>query len=161
MRNVIYTIGHSVHEIDFFISLLTTRGIEVLADVRSFPRSKRQPQFNEQPLSRSLQQAGIHYRHFPALGGKGIVMPQTAAIPFAGYTAYMHTDSFRESVTELEALARQQPVAYMCAEADWQHCHRSHISDYLAGQGWEVQHITAAGALIKHGPPRHRQGRLF
>src|ERR1700709_124194 len=115
--------------------------VQILADVRSMPGSKWQPQFNQHAFERSLQQAGIRYIHMPALGGK----PRYNAIPDApvkGYAVYMETAEFKTAIQELEQTAATECVAYMCAEASWRNCHRRFISEYMAHKGWAVHHIT-------------------
>jgi uncharacterized protein (DUF488 family) len=152
----IYTIGHSNRSIEFFIGMLRSFGIQVLADVRSMPGSKYNPQFNRAALMKSLEEAGIKYLHFPGLGGK-----QTG---LAGYGAYMKTPLFGAAIKELEQTAQKEKVAYMCAEAGWQQCHRAFISDFLKSAGWEVIHITDVGKSIPHPesrPAKPKQGDLF
>lgn len=142
--------------------MLQSFDIGLLADVRSYPRSKRWPQFNQHALTAALTAAGIQYHHFPALGGKGLPAQQEEqATLLRGYLGYMQTETFKAAIRQLETAAMQHRTAYMCAEADWQHCHRSYISDYLAKQAWEVIHITGRGTAAEHGAPRNIQGRLF
>lgn len=142
--------------------MLQSFDIRLLADVRSYPHSKRWPQFNQHALSDALSTAGIQYRHFPALGGKGLPAQQEAQTPLLqSYLGYMQTETFRAAIGELEAAAIRHRTVYMCGEADWQHCHRSYISDYLAKQAWEVIHITGQGTATGHGAPRNIQGKLF
>jgi len=143
----IWTIGHSTRSIDTFISLLKANGITVLADVRTWPGSKRYPQFNKEKLSQSLGKAGIRYEHFPELGGRRKAKPDSKNTAwrnesFRGYADYMETEEFDKGVKRLLDLAAAAgPTVIMCAEAVWWRCHRSLISDYLKAFDIEVTHI--------------------
>jgi len=152
----IWTIGHSTRGIDIFISLLKENGIKLLADVRSWPGSKRYPQFNKETLAKSLGAAGIRYERFPELGGKR--KPKSDSrnsawrnASFRGYADHMETAEFHKGVERLLDLAREAgPIAIMCAEAVWWRCHRSLISDYLKTRGIEVTHILDAKKIEPH-----------
>jgi len=149
------TVGHSTHGLDEFIGTLRSFEIEVLADVRSFPGSRRYPQFNRERLSVSLADAGIEYRHFPELGGRRNARPDSINMAwrnkmFRGYADYMETDEFRSGIARLVEVARVRRTAIMCAEAVWWRCHRSLISDYLKASGIKVTHIMAAGKSQPH-----------
>jgi uncharacterized protein (DUF488 family) len=148
----IYTIGHSTHTIEDFTALLKAYKIQCLADIRSYPGSRRLPQFNKPALSEALQQVNIAYQHMPLLGGK---------IPVeGGYTSYMQTDTFLSAIKLLEETALKQRTVYMCAEANWRNCHRSHISNYLKKNNWQVIHIKTATSSEEH-PEVYTQGKLF
>jgi uncharacterized protein (DUF488 family) len=152
----IWTIGHSTRSIDTFISLLKANGITVLADVRTWPGSKRYPQFNKEKLFQSLGKAGIRYEHFPELGGRRKAKPDSKNTAwrnesFRGYADYMETEEFNKGVKRLLDLAAAAgPTAIMCAEAVWWRCHRSLISDYLKARGIEVIHILDANKTEPH-----------
>ena len=152
----IWTIGHSTRSIDDFISLLEENGIRLLADVRSWPGSKRYPQFNREALAESLNAHGIRYEHFPELGGRrkpNAAWQNTAwrNASFRGYADHMETEEFRKGVERLLVLAGEAgPAAIMCAEAVWWRCHRSLISDYLKSRGIEVMHILDANKVEPH-----------
>jgi uncharacterized protein (DUF488 family) len=152
----IWTIGHSTRTIDKFISLLEEHGIKLLADVRLLPGSKRYPQFNKGTLAGSLGKAGIHYEHFPELGGRRKAKPGSKNTAwrnasFRGYADYMETKRFRKGIERLLDLASESgPAAIMCAEAVWWRCHRSLISDYLKARGIEVMHILDANKAEPH-----------
>ena len=152
----IWTIGHSTREIDIFISLLEENGIKLLADVRSWPGSKRYPQFNREALAESLNTHAIRYKYFPELGGKRkpkLDSRNTAwrNASFRGYADHMETEEFRKGVERLLVLAGEAgPAAIMCAEAVWWRCHRSLISDYLKSRGIEVMHILDANKTELH-----------
>ncbi len=150
-----WTIGHSTLPIEEFIPLLTGNGIEVLADVRRFPGSRRHPQFGAEALSAELDDAGIRYEAFPDLGGRRDPRPDSVNLAwrnasFRGYADYMETPEFREAIERLLAIARVQRTAVMCAEAVWWRCHRGLIADYLKAAGHEVLHIGGNGVASPH-----------
>jgi uncharacterized protein (DUF488 family) len=153
-NNTIYTIGHSNRTAAFFIEMLRSFNVRLLTDVRSMPGSKWVPQFNSRTLADALDLNDIKYVHCPALGGR---IPKTTIAdnmdntrPFANYSNYMKTEAFANAIKTLQHIARNEKVAYMCAEADWRQCHRSIISEYLALQGWEVVHIIDKGKCTVH-----------
>jgi uncharacterized protein (DUF488 family) len=152
----IWTIGHSTRSIDTFISLLKANGINLLADVRSLPGSKRYPQFNKEALADSLAKASIRYEHFPELGGRRKAEPDSKNRAwrnesFRGYADYMETEEFNKGIKRLLDLADDAgPAAVMCAEAVWWRCHRSLVSDYLKVRGIEVIHILDANKTEPH-----------
>ena len=156
MISRIWTIGHSTREIGVFVSLLEENGIKLLIDVRSFPGSKRYPQFNKEALAESLRTAGIGYEHFPELGGKRKPKPESRNTAwrnasFRGYADHMETEQFHKGIERLLALAVEAgPTAIVCAEAVWWRCHRSLISDYLKSRGIEVMHILDANKTQPH-----------
>lgn len=154
-KTELWSIGHSAHAIDEFIGALQSFEIKVVADVRSFPGSRRYPQFNRENLEASLAEAGIEYRHFPELGGRRRAKPDSLNMAwrnetFRGYADYMDTDGFREGMARLISVASSRRTAIMCAEALWWRCHRSLISDYLKAKGVEVSHIMASGKSEAH-----------
>jgi uncharacterized protein (DUF488 family) len=122
-------------------------------DVRSIPRSRTNPQFNADAFPATLAEAGIAYRHLPALGGlrhrtkAAEPSPNTLwrVAAFRNYADYVGTDAFRTGLGELRALARDHCCAIMCAEAVWWRCHRRIIADYLLGRGVPVMHIMGSG----------------
>ena len=152
----IWTVGHSTRAIDEFISLIQANDIKLLADVRSLPGSRRYPQFNREMLACSLGKAGIHYEHFPELGGRRKPRSDSRNLAwrnasFRGYADYMETEEFRKGVERLLDLAAGAgPTAIMCAEAVWWRCHRSLISDYLKAADIEVMHILDANKVEPH-----------
>ena len=151
----LWTIGHSTHLIEDFVRSLKSFGVQTLADVRSFPGSRRYPQFNQEQLRASLAAEGIEYQHFPELGGRRRVRPDSLNIAwrnesFRGYADYMDSDGFRDGVSRLLDVALVRRTAIMCAEAVWWRCHRSLISDYLKAKGIEVMHIMAPGKSEAH-----------
>lgn len=168
MQNTIYTIGHSTHTIEKFIAMLTSFGIELLADIRTFPMSRRFPHFNSDRLNASLKEAGIAYEHFPDLGGRRKPLPDSPnkvwrVEGFRGYADYMATPAFEAAAQRLESVARSTTVCYMCSEAVWWSCHRSMLSDYYKSRGWTVLHIMGEHKSEEHPytkPARIVDGKL-
>jgi len=151
----LWTIGHSTLAINQLIEALRSFEIEAIADVRSFPGSRRYPHFNRELLSVSLTQAAIEYQHFPELGGRRRARPDSLNMTwrnesFRGYADYMETEAFRQGIERLLSVARVRRTAVMCAEAVWWRCHRSLISDYLKVSGVKVAHIMAVGKSELH-----------
>ena len=154
-KKEIWTIGHSTHTLEDFISMLRSFEIAVLADVRSFPGSRRYPHFNKENLERSLAQNDFEYVHFVELGGRRKARPDSVNTgwhhtAFRGYADYMETPEFKKAVKDLAVLAQKKRVAYMCSEAVWWRCHRRMVSDYLKLNGWTVMHIMGAGKAQGH-----------
>jgi uncharacterized protein (DUF488 family) len=150
-RPGVYTIGHSTRSIEAFIALLCESDIEMLADVRAIPGSRHNPQFGAEKLRAALADAGIAYRHMPALGGRRNSRASAAQssnglwrnAAFRAYADYALTAPFRAGLAELLELARAQRCAIMCAEAVWWRCHRRIVTDYLLAAGESVGHILA------------------
>jgi len=151
----LFTIGHSTHPLAEFIALLQAHGVTLLADVRTIPRSRHNPQFNRETLPAALAEAGIGYSHLADLGG---LRHTTAASintgwrndSFRGFADYMQTEGFAAGLAELLALAQQGPVAIMCAEAVPWRCHRSLIADALLARGVSVEEILSPGRTQPH-----------
>jgi uncharacterized protein (DUF488 family) len=130
--------------------------VTTLADIRTIPRSRANPQFEGPSLARRLGAAGIRYVHLPPLGGlrharKGAT--ENAGwrnSSFRGYADHMQTPEFEEGLCQLRALAREGPVAVMCAEAVPWRCHRSLLADALLARGVVVEHITGRGRTRPH-----------
>ena len=146
MQQIIYTIGHSTRSLEEFIALLKNFSIEMVADVRSFPGSRRYPHFNKENLSKELPVKEILYLHIPCLGGRKKALPQSKNTAwkneaFRGYADYMETNDFIKGTEELEETGTAYRTAFMCSEAVWWRCHRSMIADYLKVRGWKVLHI--------------------
>jgi uncharacterized protein (DUF488 family) len=149
MRNeiTVWTIGHSTRTAEKFEEILLAHEIRVLVDVRTFPGSRRYPQFNKAELAESLAGVQIEYRHEPRLGGRR--MPRADShntgwknASFRGYADHMETEEFRRGVEGLLEVAAGERTVIMCAEAVWWRCHRSLISDYLRAEGHTVLHIV-------------------
>ncbi|MBO0734589.1 MAG: DUF488 domain-containing protein [Methylocapsa sp.] len=149
MPEPFFTIGHSTRPIEKFIELLRHAGVRLVADVRTIPRSRKNPQFNTHALAKSLMHRRIGYRHIAALGGlrgkSRDVPPETNAFwineSFHNYADYAMTESFREGIAALRELGHAERCAIMCAEALWWRCHRRIITDYLLASSETVFHI--------------------
>src|SRR5215469_6354759 len=120
----IWTVGHSNRSIEQFIELLASQKIQLLADVRRFPGSRRLPHFNSENLSKSLTEIGIDYVHFPELGGRRKALANSPNNvwrndAFRGYADFMMTPEFRVGIDRLLNLAGEKRTAIMCAEALW------------------------------------------
>jgi uncharacterized protein (DUF488 family) len=145
----LWTIGHSTRAAEEFNQILAAHRIEALVDVRSFPGSRRYPQFNKQQLATTLQKNGIDYFHLPELGGRRQTRKDSSNTAwknqsFRGYADHMETEEFQQGIERLLKVAEGKRAAIMCAEALWWRCHRSLISDCLKAQGVEVIHILDA-----------------
>jgi uncharacterized protein (DUF488 family) len=148
MPPVLYTVGHSTRTADAFIALLEAHAITSLADVRTVPRSRHNPQFNGETLAASLAARGIGYVHLPGLGGfrRASADSPNAGwrnVSFRGYADYMQTPAFADSLANLLALAAEETVAVMCAEAVPWRCHRSLIADALVERGIRSEEIVS------------------
>ncbi|QDU88811.1 hypothetical protein Pla175_21950 [Pirellulimonas nuda] len=152
----IWTVGHSNHTIEAFLGLLVGSSIKLLADVRRFPGSRRQPQFGGDALRNALHGSAIGYRHFPDLGGRRRERlpnsPNTGwrVESFNAYADYMLSEPFSTALNLLESEAAAVPTALMCAEAVPWRCHRRLIGDALLVRGWDVQDIFSAGRITPH-----------
>ncbi len=151
----IYTVGHSTRTTEEFTALLKIFYIEQLADIRTIPRSRKNPQFESAALRGTLQQHGIGYLHLPALGGlrhpkKDSINTAWRNDSFRGYADYMQTPEFAAALTTLMELAAQSTTALMCAEAVPWRCHRSLVADALLVCGIPVLDILSATAAKEH-----------
>jgi len=152
---VIRTIGHGTRAIEDLIALLRAQGVAQLVDVRTIPRSRRNPQFHREALAETLPTAGIAYVHMSRLGGLRKTRADSVNLGwrnagFRGYADYMETPEFARGLEALIELARQRPTAIMCAETVSWRCHRSLIADALTARGIAVEHILAAGRAEPH-----------
>jgi uncharacterized protein (DUF488 family) len=151
----LWTIGHSTRSLNEFLALLKGNAIEVLADVRHYPGSRKYPHFNVEPLQDGLQEAGIRYEAFTELGGRRKVQPGSPNTAwrhpaFRGYADYMQTKEFRDGIERLKALASKQRTAIMCSEAVWWRCHRGLVSDLFKLNGMRVLHIMGPSSPAEH-----------
>jgi uncharacterized protein (DUF488 family) len=152
----VYTIGHSNHPIAQFLQLLKDNGISCLADVRSVPYSRHNPQFNRENLQKSLEEACIQYRHFPQLAG--FQKSPFSESPnsgwenqaFRNYADYALTTDFQEGLDTLLQTASGQKTAIMCAEKLYWRCHRRIIADYLVAREISIKHILEENKLVDH-----------
>lgn len=147
----IFTIGHSNRSLAAFLALLKGAGVDLLADIRTRPASRYAPHFNGRALAKSLAGKGIGYRHIPSLGGLRPAADKPSPNThwqvggFRNYADYAMTSGFRGGLSELLTLVEPHDVAIMCAEADWHHCHRRIVTDYLLAAGVDVHHILDSG----------------
>ena len=150
-----FTIGHSTRRRDDFIALLGEAEVCVVADVRTIPRSRTNPQYNADELGPALAAHQIGYEHIAALGGlrgrQRDVPPTRNAFwqneSFHNYADYAMSESFRAGLARLRELGRSHSCAIMCAEAVWWRCHRRIIADYLLAANERVLHILAPGNI--------------
>lgn len=144
-----YTIGHSTHSKKGFIKMLQQAGIEVLADVRAFPASRKYPQFHQDAFQKWLANEQIQYEHFPLLGGRRkksqLIQEEVNSAwnnpSFHNYADYTLTTDFQEGIQQLKRIAAKKSTAICCAERHPARCHRLLISNWLAAQDWKVYHI--------------------
>jgi len=151
----IFTIGHSTRSFDELVALLGSSGVSVIADIRTIPRSRHNPQFDRDALRAALRSRGIRYVHLPALGGLRHARADSSNVgwhnaSFRGFADYMATEDFAAGLDELHELAGASTVALMCAEAVPWRCHRSLVADALTVRGARVEHITGAGRSRPH-----------
>lgn len=148
-----FTIGHATRPIGEFVDLLRRAEVGLVADVRTMPRSRTNPQYNRDVLPQSLAASGIGYEHIAALGGlrgrRREVARQVNAFwqneSFHNYADYAMGDTFRDGLARLRELGRERRCAIMCAETLWWRCHRRIIADYLLAGGDAVFHILGPG----------------
>lgn len=151
----LYAIGHSTRSLDEFIQILQAHSISMLVDIRTIPKSRHNPQFNEDELKRSLKSHGIAYMHLRELGGlrktrKDSVNTGWQNASFRGFADYMQTREFVSAVRKLMQLAKQGRVAMMCAEGNPFRCHRSLVADALTVRKVRVLHISGKTSVREH-----------
>nr|WP_294849124.1 DUF488 domain-containing protein [uncultured Sphingomonas sp.] len=144
----IFTVGHSTLPIERFIALMNDYEVRQVADVRTVPRSRFNPQYNADALAESLPLHQIQYVPMPALGGlrhSHVGSPNGGwrNKSFRGYADYMQTDAFQTAVDQLIAMGREKRTAIMCAEAVPWRCHRSLVADALEVRGVEAIEILS------------------
>lgn len=153
---MVYTIGHSTHPIEIFLGLLAQHSVALLVDVRSFPGSRRWPQYSQAEFKASLQSAGILYEWCRELGGRRHSRSRDSPhkswqlAAFRSYSDYADTAAFTSGIERLCGLASDKPTAMMCSEGLWWRCHRRIVADHLLVRGWDVQHILPSGKLAAH-----------
>jgi uncharacterized protein (DUF488 family) len=165
----IYTIGHGNRTLDELVEALRAHGIAQLVDVRSFPGSRRNPQFGREALERSMPANGIAYAWMKDLGGRRQSLPDSPnkgwrVEGFRAYADYMGTPAFAAALDGLLRHAQEATTAYMCAERLWWQCHRRLLSDALTVRGIPVLHILDAHKSDQHRPTeflRVENGRLL
>lgn len=144
----IYTIGHSTRSARDFLAILQAFEIKVVADIRTVPRSRRNPQFEQAELNRFLAVHQLSYVHLPALGGlrrarKDSINAGWENASFRGYADYMQTPEFASAIEDLITIAAAQSTVVMCAEAVPWRCHRSLVGDALLVRGVTVEDIIS------------------
>ncbi len=155
MKIVVYTVGHSTRPIEEFIRLLQAYNIETVVDVRTVPKSRHNPQFGEEELSKSLGPSNIEYQRIEGLGGfrhttKASVNTAWKNLSFRGYADYMQTPEFTKGIARLIAIATDKRTVIMCAEAVPWRCHRSLIGDALLVRDIAVEDIMSEKASRPH-----------
>lgn len=151
----IFTIGHSTRPLGEFLACLRAHGVRRLVDVRTFPGSRRHPQYGAAALADSLAAEGVEYVHLPALGGRRRPRPDSPNDAwrnqsFRGYADHMASAEFAAGLAELRRLGAAGPTAIMCAEAVPWRCHRSLISDALIARGVAVVDIYSETVAKPH-----------
>ena len=158
MTETFFTIGHSTLSIEDFVHALQASGVTLVVDVRTVPRSRRNPQYDRDTLRGSLAAFGIDYEHVGALGGLRGRIPHVAPEinafwrnqSFHNYADYAMGETFRAGLSRLIELGRGRRSAVMCAEAVWWRCHRRIIADYLLASGESVLHIMGSTVEPAH-----------
>ena len=149
------TIGHSNRALEEFVDILRVARVDLVVDVRSFPRSRSNPSYNLDVLPGELERYQIGYRHMPALGGRRNLQPD---VPdevnahwrnrsFHNYADYALSSEFAAALEDLVALGRDRRLAMMCSEAVWWRCHRRIITDHLLLNGQMVDHLLGANRI--------------
>jgi uncharacterized protein (DUF488 family) len=161
-----YTAGHGTRTSDDLVKMLRKAKVETLVDVRRYPGSRRNPQFNRDALADALAAAGIRYTHAEELGGRLSGQPgeerfgciRTAA--FRSYAARMGTDEWQRA---LAGVLQEPAPCFLCAETSWRRCHRQLIAELLVARGHEVLHLLA-DRVERHrlsDDAEARDGRLY
>ena len=151
----VYTIGHSTRTIPEFAEVLRTGGVQLVVDIRTIPRSRTNPQYNEDVLPQALAEWQVGYRRIAKLGG---LRGRSHEVPpelngywenrsFHNYADYALSDEFAAGLEELVDLASDRTVAIMCSEAVWWRCHRRIVADYLMLRGVQVFHLMGSGKV--------------
>jgi uncharacterized protein (DUF488 family) len=164
----LWTVGHSTRSMQDFVAALQAHDIELVADVRRFPGSRRLPQFASDALAGALAAHGIAYRWIPALGGRRRADPDSPNVgwrhpAFRAYADHVATDEFADGLVELLSGMEGLRTAVMCAELLWWRCHRRLIADVALALGFPVVHIRDDVTAEPHrlaAPARLVRGRL-
>jgi uncharacterized protein (DUF488 family) len=155
MTLTVWTVGHSTRPLPDFLGVLAGYRIELVADVRRFPGSRRQPQYQQPTLESALHRAGLGYIWLPDLGGRRQPFSDTPNTTwrhpaFRGYADHMASEEFATGLVELLTLAFGLRTTVMCAEILWWRCHRRMIADVLVSLGARVIHIRDAKTAETH-----------
>jgi uncharacterized protein (DUF488 family) len=163
----VFTIGHSRRPVEELVTMLQAAGAQTLVDVRRFPGSRRNPQFNKEALAAALEAAGLAYRHAVALGGRLSGEPGEERFgcittpAFRSYAARMGTEPWQQALAA--ALGEPEPC-FMCAETPWWRCHRRWIAELLHVRGYDVLHLLEPHVFHRHKPfdeADARDGKLY
>jgi uncharacterized protein (DUF488 family) len=154
----LFTVGHGTRATEELVVVLRDAGVAVLADVRRFPASRRNPQFARGALAADLPAHDVAYEWWgETLGGRRHAGPPERSrhpawreAAFRAYAEYMDTAEFRDACGRLFDDARMRPTAVMCAETLWWRCHRRLIADAAVLQGFEVSHLGLASERAPH-----------
>jgi len=164
---LIHTVGHGVRPLEELVEVVSAAGVQTLVDIRRYPGSRRNPQFNRGPLEAALGEAGIGYRHAVELGGRLANEPgeerfgciRVAA--FRSYAARMATAGWQAALADV---LREPAPCLMCSETPWTKCHRRLVAELLHARGAEVRHLVAPGRTEEHRMweiAEARDGRLY
>jgi len=153
--NTIFAIGHSTRPLEQFTALLAAHDIHTLADIRTVPKSRHNPQYAQDVLAVQLPAAGVRYVHLKALGGLRRPLPDSPNsawqnTSFRGYADYMQTPEFDAALADLLRLSDEGNVAMMCAEGNPFRCHRLLVADALYARGVPVYHISSRKTARLH-----------
>jgi uncharacterized protein (DUF488 family) len=155
MTLTVWTVGHSTRPLTEFLEVLAAYQIEIVADVRRFPGSRSQPQYQQQALESELHRAGVAYIWLPDLGGRRQPLSDTPNTTwrhraFRGYADHLAGEEFAAGLFQLLTIAWGLRTALMCAEILWWRCHRRMIADVLVSLGVRVIHIMDAETAQTH-----------
>ncbi|MDE1827182.1 MAG: DUF488 domain-containing protein [Thaumarchaeota archaeon] len=153
--STIFVVGHSTRPIESFVDLLKAHSIDFLVDIRTIPKSRHNPQFNEESLKKKLHDNKIGYLHVKGLGGlrhpdKDSINLGWHNMSFRGFADYMQTKEFDISLKELIALSKRHTIAIMCAEGNPFRCHRSLVADALLVRHVKALHISSKVSAREH-----------
>ena len=163
----VFTIGHGTRSGDDLVAVLQGAGVQTLVDVRRYPGSRRNPQFNLEAVAERVTAAGITYVHELELGGRRSGEPGAerfrciASAAFRSYAARMGTPEWQAAFAD--AVARPAPC-FMCAETLWWRCHRWLIAELLTARGFEIVHLIRKDDHLRHrmsDESEVREGKLY
>ena len=156
VTTTVFTVGHGTLAADALAALLRDAGVGGIVDVRSFPGSRRNPQFGREAMEQWVPAAGLDYAWVRRLGGRRPVAATSRHVAlreeaFRGYADHMETADFLAGVDELLGLAERRPSAAMCSESVWWRCHRRLLADHLTlVRAVQVTHLLHDGRLVPH-----------
>jgi uncharacterized protein (DUF488 family) len=163
----VLTVGHGTRSAEELVATLSGAGAQTLVDVRRYPSSRRNPQFNQGALERKLAEAGIAYRHAVELGGRRSGEPgeeRFTCIRVAAFRSYAARMTRHEWQDALEAAVAEPNPCFMCAETPWRKCHRRLIAELLNARGHDVIHLVRPNEYERHVPWEEaeiRDGKLY